>query len=1626
MKRRIILPLLLALFTLGAFGVWAQTLEYGFAQSTTTYTPITGGILLGTETSDDQRYVDPANPTGGTTTTGPGFDIGFNFAFNGAVFDRLAVNTNGWISLGQSALTPSVNNASSSSYTPLASTTTIDPAILYNRIAGMARDIQSQTGASIRLETIGTAPNRVCVVQWDNFKKYGTSGTGDSFDFQIRLHETTNQVQIVYGSCVSNATAGNMQVGLRGPDAADFNARQSATGWDNTTPATANNEYVVMTDVFFPANGLTFSFNYPVADQPPNPANLVSPADGATLVSPTTTLNWMSGGGLPNAYRLSFGTDPAASNIVNNQDLGNVNSYDPDPDLLPSTTYYWKIVPYNNFGNAPNCPIWSFTTHGDATVTTLPYSQNWDLVTTPELPFDWMNIVQSSSTSAFVGTYSSTTYAHSQPNTARLYNPSDADATLILVGPPIGGTLNLNEVRLRFWARSSGANYPLSIGVISNPADPSTYADVHNLSLTTTLTEYVLSLAGYTGTANRIAFKHGLGGTSRSHYIDDIVFEQIAPNDLACEALTGNSTPSLGSPTTYTAHIHNWGTATQSAYTVKLFNGDNVELVSVPGTTIAPDATVQIPMTWTPTAEGTMTLYAKVFLAGDINPANDQSPDLNILVMGAGTLVVSIGDGTAVNGTSGSPTPYGTYYKNFHQQYLFTAAELLASGGAPGPITSLAFNVQALNNCSPMPNYTIKLKHTTQSVLTTTFEVGDYTQVWYQNDFLPIEGWNTHAFSAPFLWDGTSNLLVDIITTLIPGAYTQNASVYYTPTTGTNTSLRYQSDSADAAGSLTGTLSVNRANTRLSFNLAGLGALTGTVTSGGSPLTGVDVAIQGTNHATQTDALGLYNFPFVDPGTYSVSASKLGYESQTLPVTLVPDETTTQNFNLAPSTTISVSGTVVGSDQPTVGLADVAITLDGALDYSGITNASGQFTITGVLSGNSYSYILVKDGYQDLTGTITVGATNYDMGTLTMAEIALPPFNVQATENTAQTQVSLTWLTPTNAGGGLEDFEINNGDWVSSGFGDWQWDNDYNVANYTDIDTYVDEPPATAHSGTGMWGTVLTGGYSNCNDWSYLRKTFNLSGCANPVLDFWHYMDGYNTWDYGLIKVNGTTVWGASSAAVFMPWQQLVIDLSAYANQAEVEISFEWFATSVVSYAGWYIDDVYVGPAQNRTVNYVYTPVPDGVNAGSEVSGAALRQSSAWQGRSQFPVQSVNREPARVRTGYLVWRLLEGNEDNEASWTPLTPAAIQDTSYVDTAWGGLPDGNYRWAVKATYTNNVLSNAAFSNMIRILRLDLSALNISGSTTPSVGMEASYQVEVQNTGTTTQQGTAYTVKLMAGTTELASVPGVTLAPDESHVFAITWTPATPGPLALTGKAVLPNDAQPDNDETEALNISVMPAGVVAVTVGDGSAVEGRPLDFYYNNSLFQCLYFPDEIQMYGSITALSFYNNFVTDLPNEPTKIWLGQTDLNDLSGGWILPTGNLTLVYDGNISYPSGENTVTIPLQTPFNYTSGNLVLYANRPMDDTHYNTNDNFRVQTVGSSRARKLTSNTTNYDPLSPSAAGTLSAQFPMTTFHLAAIGDSPIFAINPTARDFGTVLINGEYTQEFTISNAGGGAL
>lgn len=83
----------------------------------------------------------------------------------------------------------------------------------------------------------------------------------------------------------------------------------------------------------------------------PECTNLIAPIDGATDVAINTDLSWNA---ISNAdgYRLTVGTATGASDILNAEDVGNVNTYDFTTDLPEDSDIFVTITPYNDEGDA--------------------------------------------------------------------------------------------------------------------------------------------------------------------------------------------------------------------------------------------------------------------------------------------------------------------------------------------------------------------------------------------------------------------------------------------------------------------------------------------------------------------------------------------------------------------------------------------------------------------------------------------------------------------------------------------------------------------------------------------------------------------------------------------------------------------------------------------------------------------------------------------------------------------------------------------------------------------------------------------------------------------------------------------------------------------------------------------------------------------------------------------------------------------------------------------------------------------------------------------------------------------------------------------------------------------------
>ncbi len=228
-------------------------------------------------------------------------NIGFSFDFNGIVFTQFVLNSNGVIKLGDSEPAIDVYDALASSEENLIYPFNLD------LIAGISPEY--------RIYTSGSAPNRVCTIQFKNLKDYQSSPSDEQFsslNFQIKLYETSNDIEFVYGNFIGTSAAVqdlDISVGIKGADAASSVnvTKASADAWSvasfingNYTGDTHNTRYTVLPD-----GGRTYRFV------------------GAAILNNDAQVS--------NVYvltkiPLSYGTPHIISSVIENKGIGTISN----------------------------------------------------------------------------------------------------------------------------------------------------------------------------------------------------------------------------------------------------------------------------------------------------------------------------------------------------------------------------------------------------------------------------------------------------------------------------------------------------------------------------------------------------------------------------------------------------------------------------------------------------------------------------------------------------------------------------------------------------------------------------------------------------------------------------------------------------------------------------------------------------------------------------------------------------------------------------------------------------------------------------------------------------------------------------------------------------------------------------------------------------------------------------------------------------------------------------------------------------------------------------------------------------------------------------------------------------
>ena len=262
-------------------------------------------------------------------------------------------------------------------------------------------------------------------------------------------------------------------------------------------------------------------------------------------------ITWTSNGN-EEYWDLYWTTSPEAPTAQTNPTVGNTNNPRPWlPELTPGTHYYAYVRARCSDADRS---VWSdpleFTIPCPV-VTSFPWTENFDSYFVEHvydrLPECWNYINTSSCAVTFPAICGMQQFSHSANNHLRLdsyigSDPQDEYAILPRMQ-------NINNLRIQLDARKHSDNIggTVLVGVMTNPADASTFTTIGSLTPDSTIYEhYTFSFSDYTGSGEYIALLMRAADPinySLAVCIDDIIVEElpIEPHSITINQVTGGT-----------------------------------------------------------------------------------------------------------------------------------------------------------------------------------------------------------------------------------------------------------------------------------------------------------------------------------------------------------------------------------------------------------------------------------------------------------------------------------------------------------------------------------------------------------------------------------------------------------------------------------------------------------------------------------------------------------------------------------------------------------------------------------------------------------------------------------------------------------------------------------------------------------------------------------------------------------------------------------------------------------------------------------------------------------------------------------------------------------------------------
>ena len=311
---------------------------------------------------------------------------------------------------------------------------------------------------------------------------------------------------------------------------------------------------------------------------------------------------------------------------------------------------------------------------------------------------------------------------------------------------------------------------------------------------------------------------------------------------------------------------------------------------------------------------------------------------------------------------------------------------------------------------------------------------------------------------------------------------------------------------------------------------------------------------------------------------------------------------------------------------------------------------------------------------------------------------------------------------------------------------------------------------------------------------------------------------------------------------------------------------------------------------------------------------------------------------------------------------------------------------------------------------------------------------FSVSIRNYGVNQVQGSAYTVKLMTeDDVQLVVESGVTLQNWEEVTIEIVYTFTDTVVQKVHAVIDYTSDQMEGNNTSVEYGVYSVPADIMVNDVGYQESENVMiPFDTggdswtFGQDDLSQHIYYQDELGVEGYLYGVTLYYHELFGVGQYlPLEVRIKETDLEDLSGGWI-PQADMTVVFNDTIQVYPGHNSVYIPFDEPLLITgTSNIAIqyYQYEPewpyTACRFYSTND-----PNGPVRAIRF-NNGYNLDPSNPPTYWGEHTDYTYTSFVYQPIGEDGVISgtvldENNDTIQWATIVVEGTSIVESTGEN------